>query len=59
MTVDQVIQHYGSPTVARQALGFTLQTFRNWGAAKRIPIKSQGYIEYKSGGKLKADKAKR
>jgi hypothetical protein len=57
MTVDQIIKEYGSPTRAKNALGFTLQTFRNW-RRNGIPLRSQQVIQYITSGKLKAGSKK-
>jgi DNA-binding transcriptional regulator Cro len=52
--VDQIISHYGSPTKAKDALGYTLQTFRNW-RKSGIPLRAQQAIQAVTKGKLKAD----
>jgi hypothetical protein len=40
MTVDQIIKLYGTPTAASRALGYTLQSLRNW-RVTGIPPKTQ------------------
>ena len=53
----EIIQHFGSPTKAKLATGFTLQTFRNW-AKNGIPRPAQLAIQAITRGRLKADVAK-
>ena len=48
----QIIKHFGSPTKASRAIGVSLQTLRNWKIA--IPYKTQRWLEFETGGKLKA-----
>jgi len=55
MTHDQIIKKYGTPTSAKNALGVTLQTLRNW-KANGIPYQRQVYIQFQTGGQFKAKK---
>jgi len=55
MTHDQIIKKYGTPTSAKNALGVTLQTLRNW-KANGIPYQRQVYIQFQTGGQFKAGK---
>jgi hypothetical protein len=55
MTHDQIIKKYGTPTMAKNALGVSLQTLRNW-QKLGIPHQRQVYIQFQTGGKLKAGK---
>lgn len=57
MTVDQIIKHFGGKSLAARALGFHLQTLRDW-RKKGIPKKTQAWIQFETGGALKADKKK-
>lgn len=54
MTVDDILGLYKTPTKAKKALGYTLQTFRNW-RRDGIPIRAQQTIQVLTRGKLKAD----
>ena len=57
MTYDQILRKFKTPTGAARSIGVTLQTLRNW---KRdgIPLKTQAWIQWETGGALKADKKK-
>jgi len=55
MTVDQIVKHFGGKTQAARALGFHLQTLRDW-RKNGIPIKTQAWIQFETGGALKATK---
>lgn len=57
MTVDQIIKYYGGKTLAAVALGYTLQSLRDWRKAKNgIPLRTQCMIEIETGGRLKAER---
>lgn len=56
MTPKDVLRVYGSPREAAEALGVTPQIVTYWARQKRIPYKTQVYIESKSGGRLMANK---
>lgn len=57
MTVDQIIKFYGGKTKAAHALDYTLQTFRDW-RKSGIPERTQAWIQFRSGGKLKMSNGK-
>jgi transposase len=56
MTPRQVIEHYGSGSVARasKALGVTRQTIYNWMQAGTVPQGWQSWCERDTAGKLRA-----
>lgn len=55
MTHDQILKKFKTPSNAARSIGVTLQTLRNW---KRdgIPYRTQRWIEFETGGALKASK---
>ena len=53
MTVDQIIKHFGGKTEAAKALGFHLQTLRDW-RKNGIPAKTEAWIQVKTNGQLRA-----
>ena len=55
MTHDQIIKKYGTPTKAKQALGVSLQTLRNW-KKLGIPYQRQVFIQFHTNGLFKAKK---
>ena len=60
MTPDQVIKHYdGNLQFTAYNLGFTDAAIRKWKVNGVIPHRTQLLIESLTGGKLKADKAKK
>ena len=54
MTHDQILKKFKTPSNAARSIGVTLQTLRNWKSG--IPHKSQVWIEFQTGGALKAAK---
>jgi DNA-binding transcriptional regulator YdaS (Cro superfamily) len=55
MTIDQLVQYFGSQAKAAQALGCTQPCVSNWKTRQRIPALQQIKAERISRGKLKAD----
>ena len=54
MTMQEVLDHYGSRKQLADALGLWSQTVYAWGDA--IPLSRQYEIEVRTGGVLKADR---
>lgn len=55
MTPEQVIKHFDGEQAAADALGCTRQIVNFWLNSGKIPLKTQAFIQLKSGGKLKAE----
>lgn len=55
MTVDQIVKYFGTKTKAANGLGVHLQTLRDWRRGG-IPVKTEAWIQLKTGGALKATK---
>jgi hypothetical protein len=58
MTVDDIINFYGSALVFCKKTGIAAKTYYNWKSKGFIPEMSQMRVEYLSGGALKADLSK-
>lgn len=54
MTPEQVIKHYGSQAAAADALNMTRAIISYWLKVKRIPPKTQAWIQLETHGALKA-----
>lgn len=55
MSIDELIEHYGSGPKAAAAMGLkSASVLYQWRAAGRIPPLRQVQIEHLTGGKLKA-----
>jgi len=60
MTPTQVVKHFDNNLqFAAYNLGFTDAAIRKWIANGKVPVRTQVLIEGITGGKLKADKAKK
>lgn len=55
MTAQEIVSHFGGKSKAARAIGITLQTLRNW-KKSGIPMRSQKWIQFETGGALKARK---
>ena len=56
MTIEQVIEYYGSGYKFNKATGISYNTLRNWRSYGFIPIASQIRLEKMTNGALKAVK---
>jgi DNA invertase Pin-like site-specific DNA recombinase len=55
MTIEEVIEHFGSITEAARALKVSRPVVYRW-QKNGIPIQYKCYIEYKTKGALKVDR---
>ena len=58
MTPKQVIDHYGGQRQAAQALKITRQCVNYWLHSGKIPPRTQAWIQFLTGDKLKVSNAK-
>ena len=58
MTPQEIVRYYGDKSKAARGLGVVRRTIQNWCTAKRIPPRTQHWIEFETGGALKAGKQK-
>ena len=56
MTPEQVVKHFGGVAAAARALEYSRQHIYKWCATKRIPRKTQKWIEAQTYGALRAEK---
>lgn len=54
MTPQDIVRHFGTKTNAARSLGISRRTLQYWAVAKSVPAKQQFWIEFETGGKLKA-----
>jgi hypothetical protein len=54
MTPQEIVRYYGDKSKAARGLGMARRTIQNWCSAKSVPHKTQHWVEFKTGGKLKA-----
>ena len=59
MTPEQLVKHFGSIASAADATDYTAQSIRNWLRAKAIPTRTQHFLEFVTGGKLRAQRGRR
>lgn len=57
MTMQELIEHFGSQAAAARAIGVSLQVVSAWNAKNRIPLGRQYEIQVLTCGKLRADPA--
>ena len=56
MTPEQVVKHFGGVAAAARALEYSRQHIYKWRTSKRIPRKTQKWIEAQTYGALRAEK---
>lgn len=57
MTMQDLLDHFGTQTAIAKAVGVSLQVVSAWNAKKRIPLGRQYEIQVLTAGKLRADPA--
>tara|TARA_R110000868_G_scaffold356786_1_gene618225 strand:- start:301 stop:471 length:171 start_codon:yes stop_codon:yes gene_type:complete len=55
MKTSDLVKHFGSVPKAAKALGYTTASLYQW-AKTGIPLRTQAWIQFETGGKLKAGK---
>lgn len=58
MTPEQVIKFFEGEQSAAAKLGVSRQIVNYWKRQRRIPTKTQAWIQLRTGGKLKAENGK-
>ena len=54
MTPLDIVRHFNSKTKAAKELSISRRTLQYWAVARKVPLKQQAWIEFKTNGALKA-----
>lgn len=57
MTIQDLLDHFGTQTAIAKALGTSVQVVSAWNAKNRVPLGRQYEIQVLTCGKLRADPA--